>query len=358
MIKDNLPKQTIENLRGEILFREKLARQHVDNEILLPDYCNKEEHDKILLDRMNTTYHAMQELKDQGLVLSPFIELGAERGQRSLVLRNDFGADGFAIDISFAQLGTMTHFAELFGKKELPVRVCCDAYHLPFRNGSFPFAFCYEFLHHFPTPIPIVREIFRILSDGYFFFDEEPFKRMIQLKLYQQKHKIYSQKRLGRNRLVRCIESFISEPYYDEVEHGILENHNLSLEEWNTALSVFEEKHVRLTSAAGKISSELGRKVNLSNFFSFVLGGTISGLCHKVSQLDKTHVDIYNLLGCPDCTIPIKNQGYDRAPLSRHPGFMKCDSCGSEFPIVDDIIILLPREEFRQLYPQFMRHRR
>ncbi len=357
MIKDSLPKQTIENLRGEILFREKLARQHVDNGILLPDYYNKEEHDKILLDRMNTTYQAMQGLKDQGLVLSPFIELGAERGQRSLVLRNDFGADGFAIDISFAQLGTMTHFAELFGKKELPVRVCCDVYYLPFRNSSFPFAFCYEFLHHFPTPIPIVMEIFRILSDGYLFFDEEPFRRMIQLKLYQQKRKIYSQKRLRKNRLARYIEGFVSEPYCDEVEHGIIENHNITLTEWNKALSVFEEKHVRLTSAAGRISSELGDRVNLSNFLNFILGGTISGLCHKLSQMIK-HVDMYDLLGCPDCTIRLKNGGFDRTPLSRHPGFMKCDSCGSEFPIVDDIIILLPREEFRQLYPKFMRHRR
>jgi hypothetical protein len=45
--------------------------------------------------------------------------------------------------------------------------------------------FCYEFLHHFPSLAPIITEIYCVLSDGYFFFDEEPFKRVLKLSLVQ-----------------------------------------------------------------------------------------------------------------------------------------------------------------------------
>jgi hypothetical protein len=46
-------------------------------------------------------------------------------------MMNDFNAKGIAIDISFEQLRTADHFAELFNRPKLPVRVCCDANHLP-----------------------------------------------------------------------------------------------------------------------------------------------------------------------------------------------------------------------------------
>ena len=118
------PRQSIENLKGEIAFRAKLARQHVTGEVLLPDYFGRQEHDRILLERMQTTLHKMGELQRRGVGLSPFLELGAERGQRSLVLTNDFGASGVAVDISYHQLQTMDHFARTFKKEKLPVRIC------------------------------------------------------------------------------------------------------------------------------------------------------------------------------------------------------------------------------------------
>lgn len=91
MSRDKL-RQTINQKRGEIQFRQKLAIQHVGGEIILNDYYTKEDHDKILLERINVTKKEMADLQKNGVILSPFIEVGAERGQRSLVLTNDFQA--------------------------------------------------------------------------------------------------------------------------------------------------------------------------------------------------------------------------------------------------------------------------
>ena len=42
-------RQDISHLKGEVCFREKLARQHVDGENVLPDYYQKDEKCQIRL---------------------------------------------------------------------------------------------------------------------------------------------------------------------------------------------------------------------------------------------------------------------------------------------------------------------
>src|SRR5919197_1424784 len=113
--KPKVPRQNLEHLEAEIRFRAKLATQHVSGDVLLPDYYKKAEHDQILAERVDATQRQMHELVARGIRVFPFLELGAERGQRSLVLTNDFGATGFAADISYHQLATMEHFAGIFG---------------------------------------------------------------------------------------------------------------------------------------------------------------------------------------------------------------------------------------------------
>jgi SAM-dependent methyltransferase len=346
-------RQSIQNLKGEIEFREKLSRQHVSGEIVLHDYYKKEDHDKILLERVKATYVRMNELRNRGIRFSPFLELGAERGQRSLVLTNDFDATGVAADISYHQLRTTEYFSRLFKKEKLPVRICCDANHLPFKNNSFPFIFCYEFLHHFPSLKPIVTEIYRVLSDGYFFFDEEPFKRVLKATLYKQKDKVYSDSALKKNGYIELLESFISEPACDEIEHGIIENNNISLAQWIDALSIFEEHDVDLLSIYN-VSSKLHDRIRLRNIPNFLLGGTIAGLCRKKTILDQNiRPDLDSLLGCPDCTIPSERDVLDRPSLIKLPDGFKCSKCGFHYPCRDGIIFLLPQEELQQLYPDF-----
>ncbi|MCX7868904.1 MAG: class I SAM-dependent methyltransferase, partial [Terrimicrobiaceae bacterium] len=144
-------RQTLENLRGEIAFRRKLAVQHTTGQMLLPGYYDKASHDDILRERIETTRATFESLRGRGVNFARFVELGAERCHRSLVLCNQFGASGIAMDLSLDQLLTAGHFARLFGLPELPMRVCCDAGNLPLRSGVAPFVFCYQFLHHFPS---------------------------------------------------------------------------------------------------------------------------------------------------------------------------------------------------------------
>src|SRR5260221_6519816 len=92
--------------------------------------------------------------------------------------------------------------AEL-GLERLPVRVCCDAYHLPFRSGSLPFVFCYETLHHFPEPGPIVAEAHRVLAPGgTFLFDEEPYRKVLHANLFKGR-KLYGREAATSSRLRR-----------------------------------------------------------------------------------------------------------------------------------------------------------
>lgn len=363
---DSTKKQNLDNLRSEIRFREKLARQHVTGEVLIKDYVNKPFHDVIMRERVAATFDTMKKLKESGVFFDPFIELGAERGQRSLVLTNDFNAQGFAVDISFAQLKTLDYWMKFFEKSRGPIRVCCDAYHLPFQRGSLNFAFCYQFLHHFPTPVPIVKEINRVLSTstGYFYFDEEPYKRF-SLKLYRRKKE--SKHEPGKlKKYLNYIESFIADFYETEEEHGIIENDEISLEEWVNFMEIFEKKKFYLHSAS-LFFSEMEKASPIKIRLHKMLGGIISGLVKKKQGLVEAHQkgvnkDIYDLLGCPVCVIPFhgnsnnnSNNNNDRAPLVRHRDYLTCESCGVEYPVIDNVMLLLPQKELKELYPQFVR---
>jgi len=354
-VKNSTDKQNIDNLKSEILFREKLARQHVDGEIVLDDYMTKGDHDAVMQERVNTTFATMKELQSSGIRLGPFIELGAERGQRSLVLANDFNVEGFAVDISFAQLKTLDYWMEFFNKPKPPLRVCCNAYHLPFQSRSLNFAFCYQFLHHFPDPAPVIKEIHRVLAPGFFYFDEEPYKRF-SLKLYRRK---VNNKPGKLKKYLTFLESFIADQYEIEEEHGIIENHDIPLDQWIKFMEVFDEKRISFHSAS-LFTSEMGKVSSLKIRLHKLLGGVISGLVEKKQAQSKNKPgaavkDLYELLGCPVCKIPGGNGCPDRAPLVRHSGCLRCESCKVEYPIVDNVMVLLPREEIRKLYPQFIK---
>jgi len=350
--------QSIQNLKGEVAFRRLLSRQHVTGEVLLPDYFGKDEHDAILAGRVETTRRDMKRLASQGVSLSPFVELGAERCHRAMVLVNEMGAAGIAADISLDQLRTARHFASLFGWRNLPLRVCCDVNHLPIRNRAVPFVFCYEFLHHFPDIKPVVEQVHRILADGHFYFSEEPFKRP-RVRLYRQRAKIYAKHVLRRSKIVRTLEKFISEPWSDELEHGIVENDRISIAEWIEALAVFDEKSVRLASVGGRITSRLEAKIRLANLPNRLLGGGIAGLCRKKDDFPPSVPgQMTDLLLCPDCLAAARNSQALSPNWESSPDSIRCAACGSVYPIVDEVVLLLERGLFKNLYPEHVAGRR
>jgi SAM-dependent methyltransferase/uncharacterized protein YbaR (Trm112 family) len=340
--------QTLSNLRGEIEFRRKLAEQHVTGRILLPDYYGKAAHDAILRERMATTLREIAALQARGVQLSPFLELGAERGQRALVLVNDLGCEGIAADISFDQLKTAEHFAQLFGKPKLPLRVCCDVNHLPFRSGFFPFVFCYEFLHHFPALAPIVQEVHRVLGNGAFYFNEEPYHRP-RLPLFRQRQKVYAAESLKRGKVVRYLAKFFTEEWCDEREHGILENHDIPLREWIAACQIFDERDLTAASLEGRIRSRLGERLGLRNLPNRLLGGGVTGLCRKQgSSSTPAPAKLAEMFICPDCLQKTKTE----ATLQIIAGGLRCPSCSASFPQVEGVQLLLPTDLFRALYPE------
>jgi SAM-dependent methyltransferase/uncharacterized protein YbaR (Trm112 family) len=347
-------RQNVDNMYGEVVFRRKLARQHVDGETILPDFCSKQQTDEILRARIQATTDTMAALKARGIRLSPFIELGAERCQRSLAMVNDLDALGFAVDISFDQLRTAKYYSRIFDKPKLPYRVCCDVNHLPFKQASIPFIFCYEFLHHFPSPAPVVHDIFQILSEGYFFFDEEPCRRP-RIPLYTQKSKVYSAQYQKKNPVLRFLESFISEEHCDEREHGIIENHDISLDDWVHALSAFDDREITVSSLRGRFRARLGTRVGLRNLPNVLFGGNLRALCKKERKVfTPAAADALSLLTCPECRLRSASGLVGAEPsLVTDSNQLRCEACGTAFPIIDGVMLILPKKLQAKLYPEF-----
>src|SRR5512138_3159359 len=81
--------------------------------------------------------------------ISPFLEIGANVGHTSYMLANEFGADGFALDISADALRYGIAIQDEWGMARAPVRVAGDATHLPFADGSLRFVMAFQMLSQF-----------------------------------------------------------------------------------------------------------------------------------------------------------------------------------------------------------------
>ena len=345
-----MKKQSIKNQMGEIKFRKKLYQQQVEGRCFFNDEYNFEGIQKILIARMKKTYEQMILLKEIGIVLSPYVEIGAERCQRSLVMENDLGATGAAIDISYDSLKSGDYYKEVFNKNKLPLRICCDAYRLPFMSDSIPFVFCYETLHHFPDPTPIVKEIYRVLvPGGHFFFDEEPYKKMLRVPLYRGA-KRRSKESFSASKIRKILDSFFSKMNCNEIEYGIIENHEIPIGVWRQTLSFFEEKNVKLQSKK-RISSELfNPKHYLKYLWAYLLGGEISGTCRKSGARIKGEISIHDVLICPSCIDNGRESKLDQKNLS-----FFCKGCGNKFPLIDGVVFLFSSEKFEKLYPEYFK---
>jgi len=236
-----MEEQSLKAQQGEIEFRKKLAKQHVEGEQIFSDEFTLKQMEMILKERMQVTHDRMVALKNRKICLSPYIEFGAERCQRSLVMENDFGARGASVDISYDMLKSCEHYAGIFNCHNKPIRVCCDIKFLPFRSNSVPFAFCYQTLHHFPDPGEVLKEVFRVLSiGGHLFFDEEPYKKVLHLNLYDRK--IYAKETLKASRLRRVVDYFFANFINNETGYGIVENDIIALKDWKKSTVFIRKK--------------------------------------------------------------------------------------------------------------------
>jgi ubiquinone/menaquinone biosynthesis C-methylase UbiE len=331
-----MEKQRIESQKGEI-----------EGEEIIQDEYDRHSIEVILKERMKKTFDQMTSLKATGRTLSPYIEIGAERGQRSLIMENEIGAAGAAVDISFDMLKSCDHYAKVFVKNKLPMRICCDANVLPFASASIPFIFCYQTLHHFPNPIPIIEEIHRVLSlGGNFFFDEEPYRKVLHLSLYASR-KIHSKESLNANKLRKILDHFCAKESNNEIEYGITENDEISLMTWRNALNIFDEKEIIIQSVKHLTSSELFKPRNYAKYIlAYLLGGTIFGTCRKTGIVDTRYKSIMGTLICPSCLV-----NRFESPLVQKDTTFSCMRCKKDYPVIDGVVFLFTHEKFEELYP-------
>jgi ubiquinone/menaquinone biosynthesis C-methylase UbiE/uncharacterized protein YbaR (Trm112 family) len=337
--------QDLKNKVGEVKFRAKLFQQQVEGAATLNGELTSTEMLNEMRRRMVITRRDFAEIAQSGVLQSPFLELGAERGQRSLVLANDFGLDGYAADLSFESLRYADFLAQQEKLSKMPQRVCCDAYKLPFADDSIGFAFCYQTLHHFPDPTPIFRELYRVLRPGaVLHVDEEPIRRTWKLNLW--KRRVFPKGR--ENKYVRYAKDylldFISEPHVSEVDYGICENDDISLTEWEKAIGQVENKKIRLKllpipRAMSRVSHD-SERWGLRSSMCQALGGILQATITAKPARQESAMPREPLC-CPIC----------RGPLGTSLNSLFCERCSASYPTCDGILMLLPQEELQSLYP-------
>lgn len=339
--------QTLQQKKGEIAFRSLITEQHTGNRLYFKDELNSVEMLRELHKRVLNTRRDFHNLHQKGVNFSKYLEIGAEYCSRACVIENELDGRGYALDIAQAPLQKARWFASKFNFTRLPTRILGDAYHLPFKKNSFTFVFCYQTLHHFPDPLPIIKEIHRVLVPGGFFFcGDEPIRQEINLRLFRRPTK------LGRLQLVKYLFGlpFISDIGKTEVDHGILET-SFSLTQWQQTLVPFTYITATVTPFLWNRNTE-SKKLSqetifiypslLNNLFIKLLGGGITILAQKEATKVKNSlnnsykVDLY----CPTC----------HSKLFKKSGEYFCTKCMQFYKSHREIINLLPKQLSKKLY--------
>ncbi len=339
--------QTIKSKQGEVHYRSKLVLQYQNKKILFGNEPNQIEIIQALRERVKSTKKDLVFLKKNQVEFSPYLEIGAEFGHRAAVLEEKHKAKGFALDISLESLQLAPYFIKRLKLKKIPDRICADAYNLPFQDNSFNFIFCYQSLHHFPNPRPIIEEIHRVLKpNGYLFINEEPISQGLNLNLWRRPTKLRLWEKMLKYTLIL---PFISRIGKTETDHGILEE-TFDLKTWEKSLEIFENatgwinpfKYGPGTTVIKNAKSGWLKPSLATSPFIFTLGGGIKILAQKNNSLPVKKIDdnnIGDLLSCPSCTKRLSSN-------------LVCPKCNTRYPVYKKIKLLLDRKLMKKLYPR------
>lgn len=288
--------------------------------------------------------------------LSPFLEIGANVGHSSYLLANEFGADGFALDISADALRQGVDLEREWDLHRSMARVAGDASALPFADGSLNFVFAFQTLSQFMDMDRIFSEVHRVLAPGgVFFFSEEPIRRLLSLRLfrapYYEAMKGWERKLWDWGLLGFFVKDVIGAG--QEESFGIRQNHRNTLWDWNHLIHRhFDECEFELTvPERGWLESmvrRLGRRWDRygSDWVpARLLGGTLAAFCRKRGQPPREATAppaFHERLRCPDC-----HSGFDIDEEQT----LSCPDCGYQAPLVGDVYTLLPSRQRQELYP-------
>jgi ubiquinone/menaquinone biosynthesis C-methylase UbiE len=263
--------------------------------------------------------------------ITPFLEVGANAGHTSYMLANQFGGDGFALDISADALRHGIALMDRWQLSRAPVRVAGDAVHLPFRDNSIRFVMACQVLSQFMDIESVILEVKRVLQPGgVFLFTEEPLRRLLSLRLYrapyQERMKPWERKLFDWGLLGYLSRDVIGAE--QEESFGIRQNHRMYLGDWQRLLRRhFPDRRCEVFVPERGWGERIVKRAVLSDWRAArLLGGTLAALCRKEGCApDDSDVPLEALLRCPDCHGELRR---DSAGLSCACGYRAADEGG------------------------------
>ena len=337
-------KQPLQAKQGEVAFRKDLAQQHFRKKTVFHHEYSTSEMARVLREKMERCRQDLMGLKNLGITLSPFLEIGSGYGQAALLLADEFQAEGFASDIALDPLKEISRVAKTRKLSRLPRLLVFDAEAIPFPDNSLPFVFCYQTLHHFPHPLSVTREVHRVLSpNGVFFFAEEPVAQSFNLKLWYRPTKLRWWETMLKTMLIL---PFISRIGKTEVDHHIIED-AFTLKVWDQALEPFEIMETRLEPFPFGPAGSLEKRNPLNRIFLFFLGGGIRGIVRKKGREVRTSFPPLprrqaGRFACPSCR--------NRPLLTNTKNGFRCPQCADVYPVKNNIPLLIRKQERTSLY--------
>jgi SAM-dependent methyltransferase len=286
--------------------------------------------------------------------LAPFLEIGANAGHSSYMLVNEFGAGGFALDISADALRYGIALQERCGFPRAPVRVAGDAVNLPFRDGCLAFVMAFQTLSQFMDLESVFGEVKRVLAPGgVFLFAEEPLKRLLSLRLYRcpyyENMKPWERKLYDWGLLGYLVRDVIGA--YQEESFGIRQNHSMYIQDWHRLVEAHfaaREYEILVPERGWAERAVKQAAVRMDPYRSVwraarLLGGTLAAFCRKAGQLfDLPQTPFEALLRCPDCHGELGREAADT---------LVCRACPYQAANEGGVYNLLRSWERAELYP-------
>lgn len=290
--------------------------------------------------------------------MSPFLEIGSNVGHTSYMLANEFGAGGFALDISADSLRYGVALKDIWGMERSPIRVAGDAANLPFADGSLKFVMAFQMLSQFMNMETVFLEVKRVLAPGgVFLFAEEPLKRALTLRLYRCPYydtmKPWERKLSDWGLLGYLVRDVIGA--HQEESFGIRQNHTMGLKDWHRMIHKhFADAHFQVFVPERGWGERVVKRaaVGLDPYKSEwtaakLLGGALAAVCKKEhapaagkARFHEEHFEAY--LRCPDCRASLHRDTQDA---------LLCGTCGYRAPFEGGVYNLLPAKEKAELYP-------
>lgn len=300
--------------------------------------------------------------------MTPFLEIGANAGHTSYMLCNEFGAEGFALDISADSLRHGRALMDAWGLQKAPVRIAGDALQLPFADESLRMVCVFQTLSQFLDLDAVFREVARVLAPGgVFFFAEEPLRRRLSLRLYRCGYyeNLRPWEKLLHNwgLLGYLVQDVIGAE--QEESFGIRQNHTMALEHWDLLVKRYFAQHeYEVFVQQHGWGETMVKAVAMSRWRAARwLGGTLAAVCRKTgagrqAPDARRQFRFESLLRCPDCqgelrlevaqaSRPAESISGDSATVS---STLRC-SCGYAAHEEGGVYNLLPTSERAELYP-------